>query len=191
RSMSQASASAGVGPSLEPYDTSPKLLLRNAEIRGAKTAFREKDYGIWQSYSWAEIADEVRAFACGLAARGLKRDDKFAIVGGNRPQLYWAFDAVQAIGAVPVPLYADSVAEEMVYVLEHAEARFAVCENQEQVDKLLSLKDRLPTLELMIYHWPKGMRHYTHPFLAALKTLQEEGRAFDAANPEFFAAEVA
>jgi long-chain acyl-CoA synthetase len=189
--MSQASDAAGATAAMGTHDTAPKLLLRNAQVRPQKTAFREKDYGIWQSYSWAEMAEQVRAFACGLAARGLKRGDKIAIVGGNRPQLYWAFDAAQAIGAVPVPLYADSVAEEMVYVLEHAEARFAVCENQEQVDKLLSIRDRLPALELMIYHWPRGMRHYTQPFLVALKALQEEGRAFDAAHPGFFAAEVA
>jgi long-chain acyl-CoA synthetase len=189
--MSQGNASAGVQASLGVHDTAPKLVLRNAEIRGDKTAFREKDYGIWQSWSWAQMADEVRAFACGLAARGLKRGDKMAIAGGNRPHMYWAFDAAQAIGAVPVPLYADSVAEEMVYVLEHAEARFAVVENQEQVDKLLSIKHRLPKLELLIYHWPKGMRHYTQPFLLALKTLQEEGRAFHRANPDFFRTEVA
>jgi len=189
--MSQGISSAGVQASLGAYDTAPKLLLRNAEIRAAKTAFREKDYGIWQSWNWAQMADEIRAFACGLAARGLKRGDKIAIVGSNRPHMYWAFDAAQSIGAVPVPLYADSVAEEMVYVLEHAEARFAVVENQEQVDKLLSIKDRLPKLELMIYHWPKGMRHYTQPFLVGLKQLQEEGRALDRAQPDFFAAEVA
>jgi long-chain acyl-CoA synthetase len=189
--MSQGSDAAGVEAAGGAHDTAPKLLLRNAQIRGDKTAFREKDYGIWQSHSWAQMAEQVQAFACGLAARGLKRGDKVAIVGGNRPQLYWAFDAIQAIGAIPVPLYADSVAEEMVYVLAHAEARFAICENQEQVDKLISIKERLPALELMIYHWPKGMRHYTQPFLAALKALQEEGRAFDQAHPGFFAAEVA
>ncbi len=97
-------------------------------------------------WTWAQVLDEVRAFSVGLTELGLKRGDKVAIVGSNRPRLYWAMCAAQALGAVPVPIYADSVAEEMAYVLDHAEVAIAVVEDQEQVDKLLSIADRLPRL---------------------------------------------
>ena len=102
-------------------DTFPKLLAANARIRGGKPASREKDYGIWQTWTWSEVAEEVRALACGLAALGFQRGDRLAIIGDNRPHLYWAMPAAQAVGGVPVPMYQDSVAEEMQYVLEHAD----------------------------------------------------------------------
>ena len=172
-------------------DTFPKLLAANARIRGGKPASREKDYGIWQTWTWSEVADEIRALACGLAALGFKRGDRLAIIGDNRPHLYWAMPAAQAVGGVPVPVYQDSVADEMQYVLEHAECRFAVVENQEQVDKLLEIKDRLPLLETIIYHFPRGMRHYTQDFLHLYADVQAKGRAFDAATPGFYDGEVA
>src|SRR3546814_2068590 len=103
---------------------------------------REKTFGIWQTWSWKDAAAEIRYLACGLAALGCARGDKVAIVGDNRPRLYWSMVAAQAIGAVPVPIYQDAVAEEMQYVLDHAEARFAIAEDQEQVDKLLQIKER-------------------------------------------------
>lgn len=177
--------------SIEAGDTSPKLLLKHASEHGARPAFREKDFGIWQAWSWRQMAEEIRAMACGLAALGMRRGDRIAIIGDNRPQLYWAFDAIQAIGGVPVPLYADSVAEEMQYVLDHAEVRLAFCENQEQIDKVLSLRDRVPSLEHLVYEDARGMRHYTQPFVHALAKVQEDGRAFDREHPEFFEAEVA
>ncbi len=177
--------------SLQAYDTGPKLLLRHAAERGDRTAFREKEFGIWQSWTWRQMADEIRAFACGLAALGVGRDVRIAIIGANRPQLYWAFDAIQAIGAVPVPLYADSVAEEMRYVLEHAEVSMAICEDQEQIDKVLSVKDRLPKIETLIYEDPRGLRHYDQPFIHSLETIEANGRAFDKANPDFFETEIA
>mgnify|MGYP003141821158 FL=1 len=172
-------------------DTFPKLLAANARIRGGKPASREKDYGIWQTWTWSEVADEVRALACGLAALGFKRGDRLAIIGDNRPHLYWSMPAAQAVGGVPVPIYQDSVADEMQYVLAHAECRFAVVENQEQVDKLLEIKDRLPLLETIIYHFPRGMRHYTQDFLHLYADVQAKGRAFDAATPGFYDGEVA
>ena len=172
-------------------DTFPKLLAANARIRGGKPASREKDYGIWQTWTWSEVADEVRALACGLAALGFKRGDRLAIIGDNRPHLYWSMPAAQAVGGVPVPIYQDSVADEMQYVLAHAECRFAVVENQEQVDKLLEIKDRLPLLETIIYHFPRGMRHYTQDFLHLYADVQDKGRAFDAANAGFYDGEVA
>jgi long-chain acyl-CoA synthetase len=163
-------------------DTFPKLLARNALLRGSRPAMREKDYGIWQTWSWAEAADQARALACGLASLGMARGDTVAIVGDNRPRLYWTIVAVQAFGGVPVPLYQDAVADEMQYVLNHAEARFAVVENQEQVDKLLQIMPACPRLKALAYDQPRGMRHYDQPFLHALDDVIAAGRAWDAAH---------
>ncbi len=171
---------------LESCDSFPKLLLRNAAVRGARPAMREKDYGIWQSWSWAEMADEVRALACGLAALGLGRGDKLAIIGDNRPQLYWAMLAAQALGTVPVPMYQDAIAAELKFVVGHAAARIAVAEDQEQVDKLLEIKDGCPRLETIIYDDPRGMRNYREPFLHAFAGVQDAGRALLKDNPGFF-----
>jgi long-chain acyl-CoA synthetase len=180
-----------VDQSLARNDTFPKLLQRNARERGNRPAFREKEYGIWQSYTWAQVAENVRALACGLAALGLKRGDKIAVIGDNRPHLYWVLPAAQSIGCVPVPLYQDSVAEEMQYVLEHAEIRCAVVENQEQVDKLLSVRDRLPSLEFLVYKEDKGMRGYEAPGLHNYAQVQDLGRKYDADHPDFYLSEVA
>ena len=172
-------------------DTLPKLLLDNARRRGRRAAFREKDYGIWQQWTWAQAADEIRALACGLAALGLKRGDKLTTVGDNRPRLYWAVVATQAIGGVPVPVYQDSVAAEMGKVLAHAGVRFAIAENQEQVDKLIEIKEICPELELIIYSDPRGLKHYSQPYLKSYAEVQEMGRAFATANPDFLDANVA
>jgi len=176
----------GQAPPAGTLDTIPKILVDNARVRGAKPASREKDFGIWQTWSWAQIAAEARALACGLAALGLKPGDKLAIIGDNRPHLYWAMVAAQSVGGVPVPVYQDSVAEEMQYIFEHAEARFAIVENQEQVDKLLEIKDRAPNLQTIIYEEPRGLHHYEQPFLYRYRDVQDKGRAFEAANPGFF-----
>src|SRR5436309_6279365 len=172
-------------------DTFPKLLLEHARVRPGRPANREKDYGIWQSWSWAEIAAEVEALACGLAASGFRRGDRLAIIGDNRPRLYWAIAATQALGGVPVPVYQDSIAEEMAYVLDHAEVRFALAEDQEQVDKLVALKDRCPQLETVIYSDPRGLRHYRQPYLHAYEQVVEQGRAVADAQRDFLAAEIA
>ena len=172
-------------------DTFPKLLQHHAKVRPAKPAMREKNFGIWQTWSWAYCAEEVAALACGLAAKGLKRGERIAIIGDNRPRLYWTMCAAQAIGAIPVPLYQDSVADEMAFVLDHAETRFAMAEDQEQVDKLLEIMDRCPRLERIIYDDDRGMRHYTQPFLDSYDTVTAAGRAFQGENPGFYEAEVA
>jgi long-chain acyl-CoA synthetase len=176
------------GASLPPEscDSIPKVLLHNAATRGARPAIREKDYGIWQTWTWADVLGEVRALACGLAALGLGRGDKLAIIGDNRPQLYWSMVAAQAIGAIPVPMYQDAVANELQYVLDHAEARFAIAEDQEQVDKLLEIKDRCPRLETIVFNDSRGMRNYGQPFLKGFDAVQHAGREYDAANPGFF-----
>jgi long-chain acyl-CoA synthetase len=172
-------------------DTFPKLLLYRAQQHPNKIAMREKDLGIWQEYSWGRLLDEVRAFACGLVVRGVQRGDKVAIIGDNRPQLYWAMSATQCVGGVPVPLYQDAVAEEMQFVLEHAEARFAVVEDQEQVDKLLAIKERCPMLERIIYTNPRGLRHYTVPCLEAFASIQHDGQACADAQPDVFTQQIA
>ncbi|MCW1840988.1 AMP-dependent synthetase/ligase [Prosthecomicrobium hirschii] len=163
-------------------DTFPKLLLRNAAVMGSRPAIREKDLGIWQTWTWAQVADEVRDVALGLQALGLKAGDTVAVVGANRPRLYWTFAAVQSIGGVPVPVYKDSVADEMVYVLEHAEVAFAVVEDQEQTDKVLSMADRLPGLAHIVYDEERGLRHYDHTRLHGFAAVQEIGRAARAAD---------
>jgi long-chain acyl-CoA synthetase len=145
---------------------------------------RHKDLGIWQSWTWKEQLAEVRAFAIGLEAIGLRRGDKVAIVGSNRPRLYWSFAAVQSLGGVPVPVYADSVADEMAYVLDHAEVRFAVVEDQEQVDKLLSIAERVPSLQEIVYDEPRGLRDYDHTHLHAFEAVRGTGQAAIAASPE-------
>ena len=141
-------------------NTFPKLLSHHAKVRPQSAAVREKDKGIWQTWSWSQVEEEVRRLACGLAAHGLKRGDKIAIVGDNRPRLYWTMTAAQAIGAIPVPMYQDSVAGEMTFVVDHAEIRFAVVEDQEQVDKMFEIKERCPSVETVIYDDSRGLRHY-------------------------------
>ena len=172
-------------------DTFPKLLMRNARERGSSPAIREKDFGIWQTWSWSEVADEVRAIAAGLVAIGFKAGDKLAIIGDNRPQLYWAIVAAQCVRGVPVPLYQDAVADEMQYILEHTSASFAVVEDQEQVDKLLEIKDRCQDLKTIIFDDPRGLRHYDQSCLYALSTVKEKGIAYMAEHPGFLDAEIA
>jgi len=157
-------------------NTFPKLLLRNARLYAGRPAYRHKDLGIWQVWTWAQVLEEVRAFSVGLRELGLKRDDKVAIIGSNRPRLYWAMCAAQALGGVPVPIYSDSVAQEMAYILDHAEVTIAVVEDQEQVDKLLSIVDRLPRLALIIYDETRGLRDYDHQRLKSIADVQKLGR---------------
>src|SRR5262245_1052398 len=152
----QTVAPAGDGA----LDTVPKLLLHNAAVHARRPAIRHKDFGIWQTWTWAQLLDEVRALSIGLRKLDLKRGDTVAIIGDNRPRLYATFAAVQCLGAIPVPVYQDSVAEEMAYVLEHAEVKLAVVEDQEQVDKVVSVVDRLPHLKKIIYDDQRGLKEY-------------------------------
>jgi len=172
-------------------DTFPKLLIENAARIGDRPASREKDLGIWQAWTWSQVAEQVRALACGLAAMGFQRGDKLIIVGDNRPRLYWAMTAAQAIGGVPVPVYQDSVAKEMTFVVDHAEASFALAEDQEQVDKLLEIMETVPRLKQIIYEDSRGLRDYGQDFLRSYDAVQEMGRAYDLANPEFYERTVA
>ncbi|RMF05255.1 MAG: long-chain fatty acid--CoA ligase, partial [Alphaproteobacteria bacterium] len=158
------------------FDTFPKLLLRNAVKYADRPAIREKDYGIWQSWTWSQVLDEVRAFALGLKKLGLKRGDTIAIIGDNKPRLYWTFVAAQSLGAIPVPIYQDSVADEMSYVLKHAEVKFVVAEDQEQVDKVLSIADKVGTIEQIIYDDERGLKNYEHAHIRSFEEVQALGR---------------
>src|SRR5262245_5380604 len=161
----------------------PKLLLRNAERDGKRPALRHKDFGIWQTWTWTGLRDEVRAFAIGMRKLGLERGDAVAIIGDCRPRLYVTFAAVQSLGAIAVPTYQDSVADEMAYVLDHAEAKFAVVQNQEQVDKLISIADRLPKLSTVIYEEERGLAGYDPTNLHSFGHVLDLGRREMAANP--------
>ena len=163
-------------------DTFPKLLVRNAVEFAARPAMRHKDLGIWQSWSWSETLDIVRAYAVGLSRLGLKRGDTVAIVGSNRPKLYWSILAAQTLGAVPVPVYADAVADELAFVLKHADVRFPAVEDQEQVDKIQSVLERLPNLEWMFYDEPRGLRDYDHARLRSMDDVIADGRKALAAD---------
>ena len=175
-------------------DTFPKLLVRNARMFGGRAALRHKDLGIWQTWTWSQVLDQVRAFAAGLHRLGVKRGDTIAIVGANRPKLYWSVTAAQMLGAVPVPVYADAVANELSFVLAHAEVRFAAVEDQEQVDKILSVSERLPKLEKMVYDERRGLRDYDHSNLHAIDEVIADGHqalAQDAALAAWLDREIA
>ena len=163
----------------------PALLHRNAQQFGTAPAYREKEYGIWQSWTWAETEQEVEALALGLLNFGVAEGDFIAIIGRNRPYLYWAMIAAEMVGAIPVPLYQDANAEEMAYVLDHCGARFVIAGDQEQVDKVIEIQDQLHQFEHMIYLDPRGMRKYDHTRLHDYRHVQEQGHAArDELRPE-------
>ena len=159
-----------------PLNTIPRLVAHHARVRPDAPAFREKEFGIWQSWTWRKSADEIDSLALGFLSLGLGDGDHIAIIGRNRPYLYWAMVAAQSVGAIPVPLYQDSVAEEMAYVIDHCSARFIVAQDQEQVDKIIEVKDKLPGVEQIIFLDPRGMRKYDRTSLTDYKALQMRGR---------------
>ncbi len=176
---------------LSGLDTFPKLLMHHARVRGELPAIREKDLGIWQTWSWKELADEVRALACGLAEQGLKRGDHIALVSDNRPRLYAAVCAAQCLGGIPVPLYQDAVAAEMAFPIQNAGITHAFAEDQEQVDKLLEILPQCPTLKRVYYDDPRGMRHYSQPELISYERLVELGRESYRRDSAFLETEIA
>ena len=173
----------------EQRDTFPRLLAHHAAVRPGHPATREKDLGIWQTWTWREVADEVRALACGLAAEGFRRGMHLAIIGDNRPRLYWSMVAAQALGGIPVPMYQDAPAADFVFVLNDAEVAYAMVEDQEQVDKMLEAMPQVPALKHIYYDDPRGLRNYEG--VTSFERLQEKGREFDRANPGWYEAEVA
>ncbi len=170
--------------------TLPQLLMYNAQRFGDRVALREKDFGIWQTVTWRQFADHVRAFAMGLYALGVRRGDKVAIIGDNRPEWLYAELAAQAIGGASIGVYQDSVAEEVRYLVEAADARVIVAEDQEQVDKIIEIWSQLHGILKVIYYEPKGLRSYQEPYLASFPDIEELGRAFDRENPGLFEAEL-
>ena len=168
-------ATAGDGPNAE--DTFAKLLRAHASLRGTRPAFRLKDLGLWQTWTWAQVYEETRAIAQGLLGLGLERGQTIAIAGANRPRLYWSITAAQMIGAVPVPVYADAVAEEIAAVLNQSEAAIVIAQDQEQVDKILSVRDRLPKLAHLLHDETRGLNDYDEPGLEALSAVAVKGRA--------------
>ena len=170
--------------------TLAQFLLRNAREMPGRTAIREKDRGIWQSYTWRKYQDHVRDFALGLAALGFRRGDKLSVIGDNRPRLYWAQVAAQALGGIAVPVYQDSIAKELAYVWSHAEVGVIVAEDQEQVDKVLSLKDQLPALRHVIFDDPRGLTQSRFEWLRSFEAVEELGRKFGQEHPGYFETEV-
>jgi len=170
--------------------TLPRLLQRNARELGARPAMREKDRGIWQTWNWRQYHDQVRDLALGLASLGLRRGDRLSVIGDNRPRLYWAQVAAQSLGGISVPVYQDSIAKELAYVWNHAEVSVIVAEDQEQVDKVVALRDELPSLRLVVYDDPRGMTGYRHDWLKSFEDVQEAGRKFGAEHPGFFESEI-
>ncbi|NIP73285.1 MAG: long-chain fatty acid--CoA ligase, partial [Gammaproteobacteria bacterium] len=167
------------------------LLLRNARTWPGRDAIREKEYGIWQTWSWRDYAEEVRRMALGLAALGFQRGDRLAVIGNNRPQLYFAMLAAQALGGISLALYQDSIAKELSYVIAHAEARFVMAEDEEQVDKMYEVRADIPTVERVFYEDPRGLELKEDPWLMHYPELQRLGDRFAAEHPERFETEVA
>jgi long-chain acyl-CoA synthetase len=175
---------------MAPVTTLPRLLQKNARDLAARPAMREKDRGIWQTYAWRECHDQVRDFALGLLALGFQRGEALTVIGDNRPRLYWAQMAAMCLGGASVPVYQDSIAKEMAYVLGHAETSVVVAEDQEQVDKIVALRDELPKLRLVVYDDPRGMLHYQADWLKSYDEVQALGRELHAKHAGRFDSEV-
>jgi long-chain acyl-CoA synthetase len=175
----------------EELDTFPKLLVANAARFGARTALREKDLGIWQATTWRQYHDHVRDLSLGLMSLGMQRGDKVAIIGDNRPAWVYAELAAQAAGGTSVGIYQDSNLEEVAYVIDHSDAAFVVAEDQEQVDKILDVVERLPKVRNVVFDDPRGLRHYRHPALIRFQDVEERGRELAARRPDLWAGSVA
>ena len=172
-------------------DTFPRLLMEHARVRPQHPALREKNLGIWQTWTWGEAAQVVRKLAAGLHAQGFRRGRHLAIVGENRPRLYFAMMAVQSLGGVPVPLYQDAIAAEMIYVFENAEIEYAIVEDQEQLDKMLEVRAAHPALAHIYYEDPRGLRNYDQPGLMSYDELLRVGEQALVATPTLVDDEIA
>ena len=172
------------------HTTFPRLLLQHATERPGDPAMREKEYGIWQAHSWFDMAKLVEHIACGLHLAGLQRGEHMVVIGANRPRLYATMLAVQALGAVPIPLYQDAVGAECVFPITNAEVRFALVEDQEQVDKLLEIRSLCPLLAHIAFDEPRGLRNYAEPGLVSLDQFIQAGAAFAESQPKWFRTEV-
>src|SRR5574342_1075822 len=167
-------------------DTFPRPLVRNARTLGDRVALREKESGSWQSFSWRAYHDRVRDFSLGLVALGLSRGDKVAIIGDNRPEWVMGEIAAQAAGAASVGIYQDSNLSEVAYVIDHCDATVVVAEDQEQVDKILDMMEKLPKVRYVVYTDPRGLRKYRHPRLVSFEEVEARGRELGAAQPSLW-----
>ena len=178
-------------PDVEIHDTFPKLLAHNAAGFSGQTAMREKEFGIWNAFTWADYENRVKRIALGLRRLGVGRGDVVALIGNNRPEWVWGEVAAHALGAMSLGLYQDSIGDEVTYLLNYAEAKIIVAEDEEQVDKLLDLIGGIPSIRHVVYCDPRGMRKYRDPRLIGLDQLYREGEEADAADPGLYAREVA
>lgn len=188
--MAESAVSASHGGALTESLTFPQCLLAHARMRPEAPAMREKYLGIWQTTTWSALSTMVLQMAAGLAARGLKRGDHIALIGDNRPRLYASMIAAQCLGAIPVPMYQDAVAAEMVYVFRDASIRIAVVENQEQTDKVLEIREQCPQLSDIIYDDDRGLRNYQQSGIESIDALLEAGAVYEQAHPEIGRAHV-
>ena len=170
--------------------TFPHLLIEHSQKRPQASAMREKEYGIWQAWSWSDMMHLTQNMACGMHLAGLERGDHMVVVGSNRPRLYAVMLAAQSLGAIPIPLYQDAASSEYVFPINNAEVSFCVAEDQEQVDKLIEIKTQCPHIQKIYFEHPRGLRKYDEPGLSALDDLIEQGKKFAQKNPAFFQNEI-
>ncbi len=171
---------------MEKQDTIPKLIKRNCEKWGRRTAMSMKNFGIWQKYSWQDYYEKVKYFSLGLVSLGLEQGDVVCIIGDNEPEWFWGEFATQAAGGIATGIFVDSIPSEVKYIAEHSDAKFAVINDQEQADKFLEIKDELPLLKKVIYWDPKGLRNYDDPILISFTEVIKLGREYEATHPGLF-----
>lgn len=188
---SRGQLSKQTGQTMTAANTFAGLLVEHARVRGHRPALREKNLGVWQTFTWSDVYEEVQRLAHGLALLGIAPGGHVAVIGENRPRLYMGMMATQALGAIPVPLYQDAVAQEMVYVLQDASITVAIVEDQEQVDKMLEIRAQCPSLRHIVYDDPRGLRHYDDPALLSYVELARQGAEHCKANPDFFVQRIA
>ncbi|HXH03776.1 MAG TPA: long-chain fatty acid--CoA ligase [Candidatus Competibacteraceae bacterium] len=173
-------------PDIKRYDTFPKLLAHNAQQWPTQVAMREKEFGIWNEYTWAECARRVRLTALGLHTLGVGEGDVVGLIGDNRPQWIWAEVAAHAVGAMSLGIYQDSLNDEVAYLINYAEAKVVVAEDEEQADKLLAIAEDCPSLRHIVYCDPRGMRKYDDPRLLSLEELLRRGEALQQQQPGLY-----
>ncbi|MBW2117720.1 MAG: AMP-binding protein [Deltaproteobacteria bacterium] len=167
--------------------TIPQLFLSQCKRYGRKkVAMREKEFGVWLPYTWQDYHDKVKYLCLGMISLGLKKGDKVAMIGDNRPEGVWAEMAAMCAGAIPVWLFQDCMMEEVKYIIDHSDSRFFVGETQEEVDKALAIMPDCPKLEHVIWDDPKGMRRYHQEFLHSIIKVQELGKELDKKEPDLF-----
>ena len=173
---------------MSEFDTYPKLLIRNVKLYGDSVALRRKNMGIWQNYTWKDCYEQVKFLCLGMVDLGLRPGDKVALIGDDEPEGFWAEAAIQAAGGVVVAMWSDSIASEVAYIIEHSDSKFVIAEDQEQVDKILEIKESVPRVEKVIYWDRKGMRKYDDPILSSYEEIKKIGSAYDGKYPVAFEA---